>query len=749
MIGKSILHYEIRSSVGAGGMGEVYRAHDTKLGRDVALKLLPMSVRGDKKVLARFEREAKALAALNHPNIVTIYSIEKEHESPFLTMELVEGETLDSFICEGGMRFEDFQKIARPLTSAVAAAHASGVVHRDLKPGNIIVTRGGNVKVLDFGLALVVSEQRLTEASATVGTIAYMSPEQISGAEIDARSDIFSLGIVFHELLSGSLPFRGSHPAAIMYSIVNEDAPRLAGVPAVLADIVRRCLQKDPDDRFPDADSLRAACENLSSATKPTETDNTEAVSAEAQSAFSSGDWTATYESLHAAAKKRDLSAEELALLGQSCFWLGKADESVESYQKSYTAYAKEGRNALAAGMALRIGYAFFVQCAFKVSGGWFKKAERLLAKEPESIQHGHLRRWQTVSAKNAGDFDLALKLNRECYDIAERYGNSDLRAVAVHDHGMILVQRGEVAEGTALIDEAMTSAVSGEVNQFTLGQLYCRTMSVCDSLADYQRAREWSEAAMRWCGPDSTSAWPGICRAHSATNQRHRGQWETAEETAKSAIRDLLANKDVGAAGGALSELGMLALARGDYDDAESAFRQAHELGCDPVPGLPLLRLAQGKKKAAFAMMERALAECTKNRLQRAKLLAARVAIALANDEISLAEESADELLRIARDFDCEAFKGHALQALGAVDLKRGTARDATAPLREAWSIFNELGLPYDAARTRVLLGTAYHQTGNEEDAKLQLEAAQKTFTDLGARPDLDLTAILIEQLK
>jgi serine/threonine protein kinase len=220
VIGKTLGHYDILEIIGSGGMGEVYRARDQKLERDVALKLLPPELRSDNKALARFKREAKALAALNHPNIVTIYSIEQAEDQLFLTMELVAGNSLEYCVREEGLPIGEFLEIAIPLTDAITAAHKSGVIHRDLKPSNIFVSGNGHVKVLDFGVALIEHESPLTDYNATVGTIAYMSPEQISGGEIDARSDIFSLGILFHELLSGSRPFRGEHPAALMYSII-------------------------------------------------------------------------------------------------------------------------------------------------------------------------------------------------------------------------------------------------------------------------------------------------------------------------------------------------------------------------------------------------------------------------------------------------------------------------------------------------------------------------------------------------
>ncbi len=268
MIGRSLGHYRITAAIGAGGMGEVYRATDTKLGRDVAIKMLPASVAQDPERLARFEREARSLAALNHPNIVTIYAVEEDGASRFLAMELVEGETLDTLIASGSLPLSRFFEIAVPLADALSAAHERGIVHRDLKPGNVMVTREGRVKVLDFGLAKLEaadsnpdltntpteSRADLTSEGQVFGTIAYMSPEQTRGGKVDARSDVFSLGVVFYQMLTGERPFHGASAADMITSILRDTpasvAERRADLPPHLARILRRCLEKDPRDRY-------------------------------------------------------------------------------------------------------------------------------------------------------------------------------------------------------------------------------------------------------------------------------------------------------------------------------------------------------------------------------------------------------------------------------------------------------------------------------------------------------------------
>ncbi|HJW14348.1 MAG TPA: serine/threonine-protein kinase, partial [Thermoanaerobaculia bacterium] len=260
--------YEILSPLGAGGMGEVYRAKDTKLGREVAIKVLPESLSGDPERLKRFEREARALASINHPNIVTVYSVEEAGDMRLLAMELVEGHTLDQFISSGGLPLSRFFEIAVPLADALSAAHERGIVHRDLKPANVMVTLSGRLKVLDFGLAKLVtsdsdpnltdtptaSRAELTGEGTVFGTVAYMSPEQARGGKIDARSDVFSLGIVLFEMLTGDRPFKGASSLDILSSIVRDSPPPVtelrADLPPHVGRILRRCLAKDPHDRY-------------------------------------------------------------------------------------------------------------------------------------------------------------------------------------------------------------------------------------------------------------------------------------------------------------------------------------------------------------------------------------------------------------------------------------------------------------------------------------------------------------------
>jgi len=273
--------YEILSPLGAGGMGEVYRARDTRLGRDVALKILPESFARDQERLRRFEQEARAVAALNHPNIVAIYDVGQSNGSPFLVSELLEGESLRGVIERGPMPQRKATEFAVQVTQGLAAAHEKGIIHRDLKPENLFATRDGRAKILDFGLAKLArgsggasDADSVTLASShtapgvVMGTASYMAPEQVRGEATDARTDIFALGSVLFEMLSGQRAFQRDTPAETMTAVLKEDPPEFSDaarpVSPALERIVRRCLEKDPGHRFQSAKDLSFALSTLS-----------------------------------------------------------------------------------------------------------------------------------------------------------------------------------------------------------------------------------------------------------------------------------------------------------------------------------------------------------------------------------------------------------------------------------------------------------------------------------------------------
>jgi serine/threonine protein kinase len=275
LIGAIVSHYRIVEKLGAGGMGIVYKAEDSRLGRFVALKFLPPQFAKDRQALERFKREAQAASALDHPNICTIYDIDEHEGQPFIVMQLLDGQTLGEKISGRPLKQAELLDLATQIADALAAAHDRGIVHRDIKPANIVVTKTGQAKILDFGLAKASSSNEtatpeaptidpasLTNSGAAVGTIAYMSPEQARGEPVDGRTDLFSFGAVLFEMATGRQAFPGQTVALVFDSILHGPTPSPTqsnpGIPRYIEEIVTRCLEKDRELRYQTASDLKA-----------------------------------------------------------------------------------------------------------------------------------------------------------------------------------------------------------------------------------------------------------------------------------------------------------------------------------------------------------------------------------------------------------------------------------------------------------------------------------------------------------
>ena len=277
MNGRVVGHYRILEQIGAGAMGEVYRARDERLGREVAIKVIRAASSGNADHLRRFELEARAAAALNHPNIVAVYDVGQDEGSPYIVCELLEGQTLRMRLSEGPLPVRSAVDYSLQIVQGLIAAHERRIVHRDLKPENLFVTREGRIKILDFGVAKLqatteegrsVEEMTtVTKTGAVVGTVAYMSPEQLRGRAVDHRSDLFSVGSILYETLTGRRPFRGETEVDTITAVLRENPPELeleeARIPVAFQQVVRHCLEKEPEKRFQSARDLAFALENV------------------------------------------------------------------------------------------------------------------------------------------------------------------------------------------------------------------------------------------------------------------------------------------------------------------------------------------------------------------------------------------------------------------------------------------------------------------------------------------------------
>ncbi len=463
-----------------------------------------------------------------------------------------------------------------------------------------------------------------------------------------------------------------------------------------------------------------------------------------ARAAVSKHQWRQAFDLLSAADASGELHPDDLMSLGEAAWWLGRLEESIAAKERAYAGYSRAGENQRAARCALALSQDYFGKRAHSIGAGWFNRAERLLENEPESAAHGYLCFMNATGAEAARDLDAALDFADRTLDIGTRFGDRDLQAYGLLVRGRILVLRGDVKQGLALLDEATVAAVSGDIGPVATGIIYCMAISTTASLADYSRAGEWTEASKRWCDRQSISGFPGVCRVHRAEIMRLRGSWVEAEQEARRALTELEKfNLEFAAEG--FYELGEVRLRIGDLQDAEDAFRQAHELGRPPYPGLALLYLARGKPEAAATAMKRGLDDPHFDRLGRCRLLPAEVEIAVAVGDLERARRGVEELEATAADYDSAPLTASAMCARGGLQLAEGDTSGAVATLHQSWRMWNAADLPYEAARARMAFGTALRAAGDEHGAVMELQAAQAVFRRLGAMTDLERVTELL----
>jgi class 3 adenylate cyclase len=446
--------------------------------------------------------------------------------------------------------------------------------------------------------------------------------------------------------------------------------------------------------------------------------------------------WSEGYELLKESDTAGTIPPEDLERLAGAAWWMGQLDDCISARERAFAAYMDTADRRRAAMVAMKLAKDNYFKGASSIATGWVNRAERLLAEEPECIEQGYLERLKAVIAhEGAGDYEKALEHGRRALDLATRFADRDLQAIALHDQGRALAALGQVDEGMALIDEATVAAVSGELDPLTTGVVYCNTITSCAELADYRRAGDWTEAAKRWCERQAIAGFPGMCRVYRASIMLTKGAWAEAEQEARRAC-DELGTFNLSYAAEAFYELGGIRLRTGDLTAAEEAFRHAHELGRDPQPGLALVRLAEGKLDGATSCIEGALADESRD-LYRARLLPAQVRIALASGDADTAQRATEELEEIARKYGSEALEAMALTTQSMVALAEEKAGEAARAARAAVRLWQGVAAPYEAAEARVLLASAHRAEGKRDDTLLELEAALGAFERLGAALD------------
>jgi class 3 adenylate cyclase len=431
------------------------------------------------------------------------------------------------------------------------------------------------------------------------------------------------------------------------------------------------------------------------------------------------------------------LSAADLTSLADAHWWSGHLADAMTVRERAVAAHLSVGDPATAARVALRLAADHDFRQEPGLAHAWVRRAERLLAALPPSDVHGWLERQHLKAALDRGEMEQALAHADRILELAEMLGDGDLAALGLQDRGRVLIAMGRVDEGLDLLDEAVVTAVGGDVAPFPTAIIYCNATVVAEDLSDYRRAHAFSEAAQRWCDRESISGFPGMCRVRRVELIRLRGAWEQAEREARQACAELV-DFSVEFAGEGFYQIGEVRLRMGDLDGAEGAFAEAHRLGRDPLPGLARLRMLQGRPDAAAGLMERALADSTLTPLARARLLPTEVDCALAVRDLGRAQAASAALATAAEAFRTDVIQAEAEIARGRVALIEGDSDQAIEHLRRAARSWARTETPYETAQARTYLAEAYLSAGEEDAARLELDSAISAFASLGAVRDL-----------
>ena len=458
------------------------------------------------------------------------------------------------------------------------------------------------------------------------------------------------------------------------------------------------------------------------------------------RAAIARHEWAIAFDNLTMADHATGLSGDDLEAYALAAFFVAQAARSLDIRERAFKAHEAAGNSERAAYMAIDIARDYSYQGRQAIATAWLHRAERIIGSEGDTYPHGYLALVRSEAARAAGDIDTAVGLAERAVLIGRTLADADLRAFALSNLGALKIATGAAAEGLLLMEEASIAAVNGELSPVTTGVTACQMISACRDLTDYRRASEWIEATEKYCARQSLTGFPGVCRIHRAEVSAVSGAWDRAELELERATIEL---EDYGAAppqADGYYAMGDIRRLKGDFAGAEVALREAHSRGRTPQPALALIRLAEGRTKAAAASINAALAEQTWDRWARSRLLPAKIEIALAGGDVAMARGALDELSGIVDGYPSPALDAGRLAAAGRVLFAEGDAEAAVVSLRAAIQLWREVGAPYEVARAREVLARVLRTLDDDDGADLELRAALDEFTRLGARVNAEV---------
>lgn len=469
-------------------------------------------------------------------------------------------------------------------------------------------------------------------------------------------------------------------------------------------------------------------------------------VIATGREAIRRNDWDEAVRSLTAADSEARLGPDDLMMLGDAYWWTGQPDAGIDTIERAYTGYVQAGDRPQAALAGALLSYFALRRMAIPVAEAWIARVERLLADEPDTAAHAWLALLALARALLIErDVGRALDLADETIELGERLGIHGVQAQAMSFKGIALIQTGEIAAGTALVDEATVVAMSEGADLRAVCDVYCNTIGACSAIGDYGRAQQWTDQAERWMHSQSAGGYTGICKVHRAELKRLHGSWSEAEEAAREACVELERFRLLDGVGFAHYEIGETRRRMGDLDAADESFQKAYEYGNSAQPGMSMLLLDKGEIDEAARSISSAIARRTgatpddkSSMLSRGRLLPSQVEIAIRAGDTETARAAVEELETIAAEVQKRWWEASALTCRGSLELQQGNPETAIDALERAWRMWTEIDLPYENALARALLGEARIASGDEQSGHLDLQVAANAFRDLGAAADL-----------